>query len=239
MLLNAIKSICLMIDLMLIYHNNMLAMQCAIFSSLILLVNIYHFHLISFINNQLDQLSMFCKKQLLLMAIKHSQTINAYNQPTTYHSHLSLLKQIRFLHLNLAKFYLVAYPLYSKLMFFFLICSLPFNAICLLSLSNDRINIQHLIAVVVVITLHASTLLTMLFTLAWQTETLHQSKKFLFPIVQWINIKVDWRLKLQFSNWFGQVISNPKYGPYIFIIGNIHYNSIMNVSQINNNWHFV
>lgn len=226
---------CLMgCDVLSYYHNYVLIVQFAMLTTMILIINIYHYFVITFVNSRLRLISSYCSHQTNNQLFPNANSLKTFSINKTLLM-TSALKRIYQIHFNLCNYYNFTYgKLWALAMFAFIICSLPFNVMSILSLNNRTLIIQHIIIITLQIALHASVLLIILITMAWQTETLHRSKKFLVPIVQWINMRTNWRLKLQYCNWYNRITYGPKYGPFITIIGHINYHTVMNVSQFYN-----
>lgn len=199
------------------------------FSSLITVLNIYHHFTIGYVNRTLNQISIICRR-------KNNQNLNK-SQMTN--GHCILLKRLQNLHKHLCHYYMIAYgTVWDFTTFLLLLASLPFNVICVLALANDQLSTQLSTAIGLIFLIHSFVVVTTLLTMAYLTETLHCSKKYLLPIIQQINIHEHWRLKLQLDDWFNRLNFGKKYGPFISNIGVITFNKVVEVIASKNDYFF-
>lgn len=227
---NIYTLILFILDLLLLIHNYILSIQCAMFSSIIIICTIHHYFVIRFVNGTLKNLSQLFN----FLNEKYLNQINL-NQIYFYKNRSKfdlILEQVLTQHFNLCHYYLYTYTeLWNYAMFAFIFCSLPFNVICVSALTENHFMIDKLILIVFILIVHSVIIVLLLLLMAWQTETLYRSMKFLPPIIQWIDLQYNWRLKIQYFEWFNLLASRTKFGPFIALIGNVNYHTVFNVGD--------
>lgn len=184
---------------------------------------IYHYFTFQFINGTLAKLSKACKIMVDLNLnnnFKLNETISL------------LLKRIHLIHCYICFYEQYSFSeLWSIAMFAFIIGGLPFHVICVISLTQNMI-LELRILLIIILIIISIMIIVDLMLLAWKTETIHQSKKYLVPIIQWIKFNDDWNFKFQCANWFYRMTCGPKSGPFVFLIGHLTYDTVFNVSGI-------
>lgn len=219
-----------MLDLLLLIHNYIMSIQCAMFSSIIIICTIHHYFVIRFVNSTLKNLSQ-------LLNFVNEKYLNQINPVYFYKKRTKfdlILEQIQIQHFNLCHYYLYTYgELWNYAMFAFIFCSLPFNVICVSALTENHFILENLIFIIFILIIHSIIIILLLLLMAWQTETLYQSMKFLPPIIQWIDLQYNWRLKMKYFKWSNQLhqSSHTKFGPFIALVGNVNYHTVFNVSH--------
>lgn len=115
-------------------------------------------------------------------------------------------------------------------LFNYLILSLPLTIICILAIINNINQMFLVISIGIVLVTNTEVIISQLLTMAWQTSTLHKTKKYLPKIIANINFNKHWRLKLRMEDWFHRLNRGKKYGPYVPNIGDITFNKVFDVS---------
>lgn len=201
-------------DIIFISYNYFLALQCVLMTFNISELNYYHNFLIKYINSSLEKFCKYSKKEFV------------YNLTDYY----CLLKKVENLHKYQCGYLLICFAeLWAFAGFLYLVISIPFNVICVLNWNNGKITQQQQIIVLMIIMIQISVMFYSFISWAWMSETLHCQRKYLPTIV--FAIKKNIRLKLSYLDWFIRLNSGKKYGPFIFTIGNINYNTVLNVSK--------
>lgn len=218
---------CLLImDLILMGHNYIEAVQLAMFSSIMAVMGEYHRYTILYIIKNLKlYASVFWRQQL---PSKYSTLKLLKNQ-------YRILHRLHNLHSYLCKIYMIMFgDLWSTRLFVFIISSIPFNIICLLALYHNDFSIN-LLPIILIAIINLIIIISTLLIMASQTETLHQSSKFIPNIVTNIHFDDHWRLKLMYDQWFYRLVTGKKYGPFVANIGQITYYKVLEVSRTNLN----
>lgn len=226
--MTALENYFALIDILFLFLNYLAALQFAFLNIAIVdTFAIYHYFTFNFINQTLDKLSRTCTRinHLILQNDKFKTKLKRIELKQMW-----LIKKIYLLHF----YFLFAYQYtFTKLwcygIFAFIIGSLPCHVICVLSLKRE-ILIEYRILIILFLLLLSFLIIVDLCVLAWETETIHQSKKYLIPIIQYINFIKYWRLKLQYDNWFYRMTYGKKSGPTVFILGHVTYDTVLNVS---------
>lgn len=203
-------------------------MQCVMLVELNFLLCICHWHEIRNINQILARISKICKRQTYLQLFQQ----NYMNQFGSVQLFIMVISRIQRRHHLLCSLYHSSFrESWNNILYAFLLISLPFNIMCLLGLINSTGTNEYynLMCFLIFIT-HSMIMLSILLILSWQTETLHQSKRYLVPIVQWITMKPYFRLKYCYSDWFNRLLFGTKYGPTITVVGELSYNLVFKVN---------
>lgn len=204
------------IDILLLIFTSLNGFQFCMFLAIFLIIDIYHYFTIRIVNRVLRLMSKICHQKLSIRSFFSN-----------------ILNQMHFLHWHLNYIHIYNYrDIWNVPIFSFLFLSLPINVVCILLMTNHSIPSIHVLVIFFIASLHLSTIICLLFLMAWQTESMHKTKKYLPPIIQAIQMKNNWRLKLKYSDWFCRLVSGKKCGPYIAIIGHLTYHISFNASSI-------
>lgn len=215
------------IDISLLIYTSLNGFQFCMFLSIFLVIDIYHYFSIRIINRVLRLMSKISRRELPIRSF-------FYN----------ILNHMHFLHWHLNYIHIYNYrDIWNVPVFSFLFLSLPLNVVCILLMTNHSIPPIHVLVIFFIASIHLSIIISLLFLMAWQTESMHKTKKYLPPIIQAIKMEDNWRLKLKYADWFCRLVSGKKCGPYIAIIGHMTYHISFNASaklcnRLINHWSF-
>lgn len=216
-------------DFLLISHNYILVTQVAMLTTLIIIYTIYHYFTIEYIIKTLIKLSVRFRYRTLLNIIQNKIS----NLKLTKIEYLTL-NRILYLHSFLCQTYMYIYKeLWGLGMFYFFLSSIPFSVICLLLINNKDIMSQFLLTIICIFFINSMVIIMAMVNIAFETETLHQPRKYLPSIIQQICFNKYCRLKLRVEDLFYRLTFGTKYGPFIANFGPLTYNFVLQVSATN------
>lgn len=215
----------LLLENLLLMNYYAITIQMGMISSTMLIINIYHKYTIVLVNHTLKQLSMMVRNNQN-KSIPYKQTFNRSQMMKQE----NIFKKIYQMHSFLCNLYMKLFDtVWGDFLYHFLILSLPLNVMCILALRLKNNQVYVIISFSLILISNAIIIILVLLIMAWETETLHQTKKYLPKIIKQIR---NIRLKLQYNNWYYRLSTRKKYGPYITNIGPMTYNKVIEVSSI-------
>lgn len=221
----------LLMDIILLMHNYITIVQMGMFSTTMIIITIYHRYTIDYVNRKFDKIASVIKNKNLLH-LKNNETL--WNSKLIISSYYIIsIKHLFNLHGHICRIYMECYKeVWGITLYNYLILSLPYTIICILAITNNINQVFLVISIGIVFVTNTEVIISQLLTMAWQTKTLHETKKYLPGIIPHISFNKHWRLKLQIEDWFNRLNRGKKYGPYVPNIGDITFNKVLDVSSI-------
>lgn len=121
---------------------------------------------------------------------------------------------------------------WEKAIFINLIIIVPLNALALSTLWFVKLSKRETIIMCLLISVSFSMIIFPMLKMAKQNKTLHKIGNYLPVIVPEINSRWQLLLKLKYEQLYHRLMFGPKYGPSIFTIGAVTYDTIFKVSLI-------
>lgn len=214
--------VALLVENLLLVNYYAITVQCGMISSVMLIINVYHKYTIFSVNHTLKQLSIVVSNNSEKFFLYHQM----FNRSQMMKQE-NVFRKIKKMHSFLCNLYMKLFVRWGDFLFYFLILSLPLSVMCILALRMKNNHLNEIISFGLILVSHSSILILILFIMAWETETLHQTRKYLPKIIKQIR---NIRLKLQYNDWYYRLSTRKKYGPFITNIGPMTYNRVTEVS---------
>lgn len=240
---NVVCKIVKILDLILIIHNVFVIVQCGlIFVIMALCYGIFLKSHSNRLNYQLQHIASHCRK-------RNCQTISdeKYTLKPLLKQTIMFLEWIYHQHSYACYDLLYCYQeIWSNALFGYLLISIPFNVIAVITLSTEQLTLVEMIIQYMIIMIHALMTILSLFQFSNETKLINQPKFYLVPIIQSIvfidrttillrsnyNHSITLRLKLKYDDLFNRLTNGRKYGPNVSTMGAITNMFIFNVMFI-------